>query len=121
MSSIDLIKNAEFHVTQSAGHGLCYVCGMQKQPEDPGIFRGPAIDFEGNLDICVRCIRNAARQLGMLSTDQVEKLRQEMAQMAEALVAAEKLNHEQARALEALNAIQAVKPAIERGRLEVKR
>ena len=100
--SIDLVKNGDFHVTRSAGHGLCYICACKKQSGDPGIFRAEQIEYEGMLDICVRCIRHAANQIGMLSTEDVNRIRAELATGHQKLKDLQELVSEQERALAAL-------------------
>lgn len=67
------IPNADFDST-SAGGPLCYVTGERKQEGDPGIFRGPVIDYEGNLDVSVRCITNAASKVGWVGPEDYERM-----------------------------------------------
>jgi hypothetical protein len=71
--TFSLIRDGEFNVNESAGNGLCYICSCRKQPGDLGIFRGPAIDYEGNLDVCQRCIVTAAHEAGMISSAKAEE------------------------------------------------
>lgn len=104
--SIQLMKNQDFHVTRSAGNGLCYICNCKKQPGDPGIFRAGAIDWEGQLDICVRCIQHAAHQLGMIDTDRAEKLQSNADSLEAELEESKQLVAEQASAIDALNVVK---------------
>lgn len=66
--SFQLVEDGDFSLA-SAGKGLCYVTGETKQPGDRGIFRGPTIEYEGFLDVSLRCITNAASELGWRSAD----------------------------------------------------
>jgi len=72
--TFSLVRDGEFNVVTSANGGLCYVCNCRKQPGDLGIFRGVAIDSEGILDICQRCIVTAAQDLGMIGIAKAEEL-----------------------------------------------
>ena len=68
-----LIEGGDFGM-ESANVGLCYVTFLTKQEEDAGIFRGPAIEEEGFLDVSVSCITDAAQQVGWRSPESVAKL-----------------------------------------------
>lgn len=67
------IPGADFDST-SAGGPLCYITGERKQEDDPGIFRGPVINYEGHLDVTVRCITNAAAKIGWLGPERYEEI-----------------------------------------------
>lgn len=69
----NLIEGGDFS-TESANVGLCYVSFLPKANDDIGIFRGPAIEEEGFLDVGIGCIENAAGQLGWRSPQFVGKL-----------------------------------------------
>lgn len=73
----------------SARRGVCYILNIPKPPEDSGVFRGPAIDHEGFLDISERAIREAAQSIGMLAPAQAAALRQQAEDAAAAAAAAE--------------------------------
>ena len=68
-----LIEGGDFGL-ESANVGSCYVSFLPKADGDPGIFRGPAIEEEGFLDIGVDCVKDAALQLGWKSPESVAKL-----------------------------------------------
>ena len=68
-----LIEGGDFGM-ESANVGLCYVTFLTKMEEDAGIFRGPAIEEEGFLDVSVSCITDAAQQVGWRSPESVAKL-----------------------------------------------
>jgi len=68
-----LIEGGDFGM-ESANVGLCYVTFLTKQDDDAGIFRGPAIEEEGFLDVSVSCITDAAQQVGWKSPESVAKL-----------------------------------------------
>ena len=68
-----LIEGGDFGL-ESANVGACYVSFLPKANGDPGIFRGPAIEEEGFLDIGVDCVKDAALQLGWKSPESVAKL-----------------------------------------------
>ena len=68
-----LIEGGDFGM-ESANVGLCYVTFLTKKEEDAGIFRGPAIEEEGFLDVSVSCITDAAQQVGWRSPESVAKL-----------------------------------------------
>jgi len=58
-----LVEGGDYGL-DSANVGLCYVSFLPKAEGDPGIFRGPAIEEEGFLDVGVDCIKDAAQQIG---------------------------------------------------------
>jgi hypothetical protein len=58
-----LVEGGDFGL-DSANVGLCYVSFLPKAEGDVGIFRGPAIEEEGFLDVGVDCIKDAAQQIG---------------------------------------------------------
>ena len=68
-----LIEGGAFGM-ESANVGLCYVTFLTKKENDVGIFRGPAIEEEGFLDVTVSCITDAAQQVGWKSPESVMKL-----------------------------------------------
>lgn len=68
-----LIEGGDFGI-ESANVGNCYVSFLPKAKGDPGIFRGPAIEEEGFLDVAVDCIKDAAQQIGWKSPESVAKL-----------------------------------------------
>ena len=68
-----LIEGGDFGM-ESANVGLCYVTFLTKKENDVGIFRGPAIEEEGFLDVTVSCITDAAQQVGWKSPESVMKL-----------------------------------------------
>ena len=68
-----LIEGGDFGL-ESANVGACYVSFLAKADGDPGIFRGPAIEEEGFLDVGVDCIKDAAQQIGWKSPESVAQL-----------------------------------------------
>tara|TARA_R100000458_G_scaffold56816_1_gene62171 strand:+ start:1602 stop:1925 length:324 start_codon:yes stop_codon:yes gene_type:complete len=68
-----LIEGGDFGL-ESANVGLCYVSFLPKANGDQGIFRGPAIEEEGFLDIGIDCVKNAASQIGWKSPESVAEL-----------------------------------------------
>jgi len=68
-----LIEGGDFGL-DSANVGACYVSFLPKANGDAGIFRGPAIEEEGFLDIGVDCVKNAAQQIGWKAPESVAKL-----------------------------------------------
>jgi hypothetical protein len=68
-----LIEGGDFGL-DSANVGLCYVTFTPKADHDEGIFRGPAIEEEGFLDVSIGCITEAAQKVGWRSPKSVIKL-----------------------------------------------
>ena len=69
----NLIEGGDFGL-ESGNVGLCYVTYLPKKLDDRGIFRGPAIEEEGFLDVSISCITDAAQQVGWKSPESVAKL-----------------------------------------------
>ena len=91
-----LIEGGDFGL-ESANVGLCYVSFLPKAVDDAGIFRGPAIEEEGFLDVAVGCIENAAQQLGWKAPEYTgplekgyEELKKENIRLQNKLIKAEK-------------------------------
>tara|TARA_R100000458_G_C8248939_1_gene226257 strand:- start:818 stop:1135 length:318 start_codon:yes stop_codon:yes gene_type:complete len=91
-----LIEGGDFGL-ESANVGACYVSFLPKANGDPGIFRGPAIEEEGFLDIGVDCVKDAAQQIGWKSPESIaqlefgyQELKKENKKLKSALTKAEK-------------------------------
>lgn len=100
-----LIEGGDFGL-ESANVGACYVSFLPKANGDPGIFRGPAIEEEGFLDIGVDCVKDAAKQIGWKAPESVAKLEKAYNDL---LKDYEKLEKDHAKALKALNLVKEIK------------
>lgn len=88
---------------RAAGKGTCYVCRAHRRSHDEVIIDlGIEIDFEGALQVCAPCIKEAAGLTGALS-EATDLLRAELELERERRIAAE---DEADRALVALDALR---------------
>mgnify|MGYP001263790880 CR=1 FL=1 len=71
--AFQLIEGGDFG-DESGNSGFCYVTFLPKAKGDIGIFRGPAIEEEGFLDVSIGCITEAAQKVGWRSPESVAKL-----------------------------------------------
>ena len=71
--AFQLIEGGDFG-DESGNNGFCYVTFLPKGKGDIGIFRGPAIEEEGFLDVSIACITEAAQKVGWRSPESVAKL-----------------------------------------------
>jgi len=71
--AFQLIEDGDFG-DESANNGFCYVTFLPKRQDEIGIFRGPAIEEEGFLDVSISCITEAAQKVGWKSPESVAKL-----------------------------------------------
>lgn len=88
---------------RAAGKGTCYVCRAHRRSKDELILDfGIEIDFEGALQVCAPCIKEAAGLTGAIA-EATAALRDELFQTQGALANAE---DELDRALTALDALR---------------
>ena len=71
--AFQLIEDGDFG-DESGNAGFCYVTFLPKGKDDIGIFRGPAIEEEGFLDVSISCITEAAQKVGWRSPESVAVL-----------------------------------------------
>lgn len=93
--------------------GGCYICGASQRTIDGRpetvIHTAIEISFEGTLAICESCVREAAHELGLVTTDIVEAAKAEVVGAEWAYAAAvELLEAAEARATEAEDALRTV-------------
>lgn len=100
-----LIEGGDFGM-ESANVGLCYVSFLPKANHDAGIFRGPAIEEEGFLDVSVGCIEDAAQQIGWKPPESVAKLEKSYDDL---LKAHARLSKDYAKATKALGLVDEIK------------
>jgi hypothetical protein len=84
---------------------------LPKHDDDPGIFRGPAIEEEGFLDIGVACIENAAEQIGWKSPKSVGTLEKGYQELVNEN---KQLRRDLEKALKALGLVKEVKKSIKK-------
>ena len=100
-----LIEGGDFGL-DSANVGACYVSFLPKANGDAGIFRGPAIEEEGFLDIGVDCVKDAAQQIGWKAPESVAKLEKAYNDLVKEH---EKLTKQHAKAMKALGIVKDIK------------
>ena len=91
---------------ESANVGGCYVSFLPKVNHDAGIFRGPAIEEEGFLDVSVGCIEDASQQIGWKPPESVAKLEKSYYDL---LKAHARLSKDYAKATKALGLVDEIK------------
>ena len=82
--AFQLIEGGDFG-DESANSGCCYVTFLPKMKGEEGIFRGPAIEEEGFLDVSVSCITEAAQKVGWKSPETFRKMEREIMDLKEKL------------------------------------
>ena len=82
--AFQLIEGGDFG-EESGNNGFCYVTYLPKAKGEIGIFRGPAIEEEGFLDVSVSCITEAAQLVGWKSPETFRKMEREILELREKL------------------------------------
>lgn len=67
-------------ISPRARTNACSVCGSNK---GEALATGIIIEFEGDLEVCVRCIREAAVMLDMVTVEKVAEVEAELAELRE--------------------------------------
>jgi hypothetical protein len=92
-------------------NGRCAVSGLMKQPSEPGVFRADGLfdEFIGFYDISAYAITQAAKMLGYVPPEEVEKLKDEITDLEVRLAAAQKAAFKKAEDAVRMAAVRAQK------------
>lgn len=85
---------------------FCSVTGQQKRPEDPGVYRGPLIEFEGFFDVCHQSALQLGRLAGLVDSDESGFLFEENKELKAKIEELEKQLHLTQAALDSLKALE---------------
>jgi hypothetical protein len=76
------VVHPEFRFYGSASMGVCYLCNMSRRPDDVVVDLGVEIDTPngmGSLQFCSSCVKHLGRLVGMVSDDEADRLRADLA------------------------------------------